>query len=61
MDDLEISKLTKEIVAERLKELPDPCSVAAGLLKDTLRIALKGMRPGWVSGGRVVDGACQAA
>lgn len=59
MDDLEISQLTKEIVAERLKQLPDPCAIAADLLKDTLKIALKGMQPAWVAGSRIVDGGCQ--
>jgi hypothetical protein len=40
-DQFKIGQLTKELVALRLKELGDPCAVAAGLVKKTLVVALK--------------------
>jgi hypothetical protein len=36
----EIGQLTKELVAEKLKKMDDPCSAAADLVKRTLQVAL---------------------
>lgn len=43
MDNLEfrVGQLTKELVAQKLKSMEDPCAVAAGLVRQTLDVALK--------------------
>lgn len=37
----QIGQLTKELVALKLKELQNPCAVAAGLVKDAIAVACK--------------------
>ena len=61
MDDFKINQLTKELVSARLRELPDPCAAAAGLVRETLSVALKTLAPGSVAESRVVEDACQGA
>lgn len=61
MDDFKINQLTKELVSARLRELPDPCAAAAGLVSETLTVALKNLPPGSVAESRVVEDACQGA
>ncbi|MBI4376355.1 MAG: hypothetical protein HY549_07890 [Elusimicrobia bacterium] len=41
MDDLHLRQLTKELVAEKLRSLPDPCATTAELVRKTLLLALK--------------------
>lgn len=41
MDELRISQLTKEMVAEELRILGDPCAAAAAVVKKTLTAALQ--------------------
>lgn len=43
MDNMEfrVGQLTKELVAQKLKSMEDPCAVAAGLVRQTLDVALK--------------------
>jgi hypothetical protein len=43
MDNIEfrVGQLTKELVAQKLKSMEDPCGVAAGLVRQTLDVALK--------------------
>lgn len=42
MDDtFKIGQLTKELVAKRLQEQPDPPAIAAGLVRETLAVAAK--------------------
>lgn len=59
MDDFKIGQLTKEIVAAKLRELPDPCVAAVKLSTDTLRVALKGLEAGSTGDAAVVQDACQ--
>lgn len=40
MDDLKISQLTKELVAEELRRMGDPCGAAAVVVCRTLTVAL---------------------
>ena len=40
MDELRIGQLTKEMVAEELRLLGDPCAAAAAVLRKTLKAAL---------------------
>jgi hypothetical protein len=42
--DFRIGQLTKELVAQRLKSMEDPCAVAAELVRQTLDVALKSKR-----------------
>lgn len=59
MDDFHVRQLTKELVAENLRELPDPCKKAAELTGNTLRVALKGLRA--IDQEALVREACQGA
>jgi hypothetical protein len=40
-DEFRVGQLTKELVALKLKELQNPCAVAAGLVRQTITVALK--------------------
>jgi len=44
MSDFKVGQLTKELVAIRLRNMGDPCSAAAELVKKTLLVALKGVQ-----------------
>ncbi len=57
--EFKIRQLTKELVAAKLRELPDPCAAAVKLCADTLRVALKGLEAGSTGDGAVVEDACQ--
>lgn len=59
MDDFKIGQLTKELVAARLRKMGDPCACAADLVRQTLTVALKGMKPGQAAESRIVEDACQ--
>ena len=59
MDDFKIGQLTKEIVAAKLRELPDPCVAAVKLSIETLRVALKGLAAGSAGDSAVVEDACR--
>jgi hypothetical protein len=61
MEDFKISQLTKEIISEKLRQLPDACRAAADLYKQTLRVALAGLEAGSAADNRVVGDACQGA
>jgi len=39
-NDFRIGQLTKELVAEKLRKMDDPCAAAAALVKQTLEVAL---------------------
>lgn len=54
-DEFKISQLTKELVAMNLKERQNPCAVAAGVVRQTIDVALKA-RPHEAR--RVVSDAC---
>ena len=59
MDQFKIDQLTKELVSAKIKQLPDPCVAAASLVKDTLRVAFKGLEAGSVADAGIVEQACQ--
>lgn len=59
MDPFKVSQLTKEIVLARLREMADPCVAAAALVKRTLEVAFKDLKPGSVAESRIVEEACQ--
>ena len=59
MDDFKIGQLTKELVAAKLRELPDPCAAAVKLSIETLRVALKGVAAGSTGDSAVVADACR--
>jgi hypothetical protein len=53
-----ISQLAKELVAIRTRKLEDPCAIAAGMVRETVLVALKS-RPQEAE--RVVADACYGA
>ena len=56
MGDFKVGQLAKELVVGRLRDLPNPCMVAAEVVKRTLLVALKdGGAPDW----KVIEDACQ--
>lgn len=61
MEDFKINQLTKELVNARLRTLEDPCAAAAELVRETLEVALKGLKPGAIAESRVVEDASQGA
>lgn len=56
--DFKIGQLTKELVAQRLKSMENPCAVAADLARQTLDVAFKG-QPADAS--QVVSDTCYGA
>lgn len=60
MDELRIHQLTKEMVAEELRQMGDPCATAAGVVRRTLTAALKAP-PDSASPARVVEDAVKGA
>jgi hypothetical protein len=61
METFNLGQLTKEMVASRLREMEDPCAVAARILEDALTSALrnaKGFGPGEKE---MVSEACHGA
>lgn len=60
MDELRIHQLTKEMVAEELRQLGDPCKTAAGVVRRTLEAALAG-GPNGTEGARVIEDTVRGA
>jgi len=61
MDELRIVQLTKEMVAEELRLLGDPCAAAASVVRKTLMAALQGAVPGDTPPARVIEDAVKGA
>ena len=61
MDELRIVQLTKEMVAEELRLLGDPCVVAANVVRKTLLAALQGAAPGDTPATVVIEDAVKGA
>jgi hypothetical protein len=60
MDELRIHQLTKEMVAEELRILGDPCATAAAVVRRTLAAALQSPPVG-TERGRVIEDAVKGA
>ncbi|MBI3563802.1 MAG: hypothetical protein HY079_01240 [Elusimicrobia bacterium] len=60
MDELRIHQLTKEMVAEELRQLGDPCATAAGVVRKTLESALANA-PAGTEGQRVIEDTVRGA
>lgn len=60
MDELRIHQLTKEMVAEELRQLGDPCATAAGVVRKTLAAALANP-PAGTEGERVIEDTVRGA
>jgi len=60
MDELRINQLTKEMVAEELRLLGDPCQTAAGVVRRTLTAALQNPPEGTASD-RIIEDAVKGA
>jgi len=61
MDELRIVQLTKEMVAEELRLLGDPCAAAASVVRKTLMAAFQGAAPGDTPTARVIEDAVKGA
>ena len=61
MDELRLVQLTKEMVAEELRLLGDPCAAAASVVRKTLMAALQGAAPGDTPPARVIEDAVKGA
>ena len=61
MDELRIVQLTKEMVAEELRLLGDPCAAAANVVRKTLLAAFQGAAPGDTPPTRVIEDAVKGA
>ncbi|MBI2384518.1 MAG: hypothetical protein HYV14_00735 [Elusimicrobia bacterium] len=61
MDELRIVQLTKEMVAEELRLLGDPCAAAACVVRKTLMAALQGAPAGDTAPTRVIEDAVKGA
>ncbi|MBI4060877.1 MAG: hypothetical protein HY403_05545 [Elusimicrobia bacterium] len=61
MDQLRIVQLTKEMVAEELRLLGDPCAAAASVVRKTLMAAFQGVPPGDTPPTRVIEDAVKGA
>lgn len=61
MDELRLVQLTKEMVAEELRLLGDPCAAAASVVRKTLMAALQGSAPGDTPPARVIEDAVKGA
>lgn len=59
MDELRIGQLTKEMIAEELRRMGDPCAAAAALVKKTLGAALSG--PNKAGAERVIEDTVKGA
>lgn len=60
MDELRIHQLTKEMVAEELRLLGDPCVTAAGVVRRTLTAALQNP-PDGTAAERIIEDAVKGA
>ncbi|MEK7388918.1 MAG: hypothetical protein AAB036_04405 [Elusimicrobiota bacterium] len=61
MDELRIVQLTKEMVAEELRLLGDPCAAAANVLRKTLYAAFANPAPGGTPTTVVIEDAVKGA
>lgn len=61
MDELRLVQLTKEMVAEELRLLGDPCAAAASVVRKTLLAAFQGAGPGDTPPARVIEDAVKGA
>lgn len=61
MDQMRLAQLTKEMVAEQLRLLGDPCLAAAMVVRQTLAAALQALPPGQTACARVIEDAVQGA
>jgi hypothetical protein len=61
MDELRLVQLTKEMVAEELRLLGDPCAAAASVVRKTLMAAFQGAAPGDTPPARVIEDAVKGA
>ncbi len=61
MDELRLVQLTKEMVAEELRLMGDPCAAAANVVRKTLMAALQGAAPGDTPPARVIEDAVKGA
>ena len=59
MDELRIVQLTKEMVAEELRLMGDPCAAAAAVVRKTLRAAFAGA--GGAPAARVIEDAVKGS
>ena len=60
MDELRIHQLTKEMVAEQLRRMGDPCAAAAAVVRQSVSAALRGMPEG-TAAERVVEDSVKGA
>lgn len=58
-EEFKIGQLTKELVAIKLKKMADPCATAANLVKQTLSVAMKGLKQGDAGQGELIEDACR--
>lgn len=61
MDELRLVQLTKEMVAEELRLLGDPCAAAASVVRKTLMAAFQGEASGDTAPVRVIEDAVKGA
>lgn len=61
MDELRLVQLTKEMVAEELRLLGDPCAAAASVVHKTLMAAFQSAAPGDTPPARVIEDAVKGA
>lgn len=61
METFNLGQLTKEMVASRLRELEDPCAVAAKILEDALTAALRTAKEFGPEQKAMVSEACHGA
>ncbi len=61
MDELRLVQLTKEMVAEELRLLGDPCAAAASVVRKTLMAAFQGAASGDTAPARVIEDAVKGA
>jgi hypothetical protein len=61
MDELRIVQLTKEMVAEELRLMGDPCAAAANVVRKTLYAAFSSPTPGDTSSEVVIEDAVKGA
>ena len=61
MDELRIVQLTKEMVAEELRLLGDPCAAAAAVVRKTLQAAFQNPAPSDAAPARVIEETVKGA
>src|SRR5689334_20258107 len=61
MEELRFVQLTKEMVAEELRLLGDPCAAAAAVVRKTLEAAFHSPTPAAVSPSRIIEETVKGA